>query len=708
MEDPERWTYVRGRRGRASRHPDDESVSLPGGTIAARSACEDGAAGLPAAFSPAKGGQCGEAVPGTAGGERRARDRRRRPGRRSEMHPEEVEAAVQEKILECAREVEASEFWSRCRDALGRATRYLRGGTSENETCAPPRPCGGRFSLASSLSVSASSLSSSAASELSVTSASLPAVSCPGVFPPLSSPSSPPSQGVSETHGASGSACIGTREHKTSVVGEESFEEKDKIDSVASRLRGACTLICLGLGSPTECSDTASCRYQLALALLIQKALGVSPSRSFVADPAMNATDFALLKNIGFSPQPVTPGLVLPRGLTTLAFPCPCRAATAAARSASPAFASATSPSSVAPLRSPPTCRSACVPSDSSPVSPAPSLSSAARPSVGDPSSPLALSSPGALNDDFFVFLLPHCDADLYGSVLSEFFCLSPFCASCRGPGCLACRRCMQRCLGASREESVIAQNDTAATGETLPRDAQRENTEARDKQHATGHKPVRDLREDGQWGQRDGEESELAGNPREDGAAAEDEGRRKVQRLGQANLRSRAQSFLLLGNAFSSYAMRRLRFEPFAFSPVAPLEKDGPCEEAGTQAKEGVSPASSSSSSTSSSALSWPSAGSALLSPLRPAHVVFYLRDRLRESPLDGAAFPTYPRAFNDLAVMHADLEKFPSSCSAFWETVERDRSRAALESEKPKQRKAKRRPKCETPQDGLPHLRC
>lgn len=57
----------------------------------------------------------------------------------------------------------------------------------------------------------------------------------------------------------------------------------------------AYSLVCLGLGSPTACSDTLSCRYQLALAVLLQQLLAIPCSRVRITDPVMNEVDYQVL-----------------------------------------------------------------------------------------------------------------------------------------------------------------------------------------------------------------------------------------------------------------------------------------------------------------------------------------------------------------------------------------------------------------------------
>lgn len=63
----------------------------------------------------------------------------------------------------------------------------------------------------------------------------------------------------------------------------------------------AYSLVCLGLGSPTSCSDVLSCRYQLALALLLQKLLRIPSSRVQISDPVMNEVDLQVLDVLSLS-----------------------------------------------------------------------------------------------------------------------------------------------------------------------------------------------------------------------------------------------------------------------------------------------------------------------------------------------------------------------------------------------------------------------
>ncbi|KAL8429645.1 hypothetical protein Efla_004908 [Eimeria flavescens] len=69
-------------------------------------------------------------------------------------------------------------------------------------------------------------------------------------------------------------------------------------DGRLSSAKATFSLVCLGLGSPTECSDVFSCRCQLALALLIQRLLGIPSERVQVGDPVMNASDVFVLARL--------------------------------------------------------------------------------------------------------------------------------------------------------------------------------------------------------------------------------------------------------------------------------------------------------------------------------------------------------------------------------------------------------------------------
>ncbi|KEP65682.1 UNVERIFIED_CONTAM: SRR1 protein [Hammondia hammondi] len=890
MEDPPVRTYVGSRRrGRRMKNLGDGRRERSPSSLAAEGASEDFSPASPPTVAPLRSEEgWREDATRTHQSGRSARDRRRRQGRRGEQTVEEVETFVQEKILACAKELENSEFWRNCRDTLEHATQCLRIGASENtETGARRSSCRGGFSPSSAAS---SSLDSSDLSIAPMSAAALEEPSPRGCSSSSPLSSSPPAEAcesssesllrssssaqASASHGAETHASTreipvkdeeettirgerepvqnGERTVKTAETtkgegtprekGEEKLEEhrtrrreeatlkqegKEREGDGAERnWRRKCTLICLGLGSPTECSDTASCRYQLGLALLIKRMLNISDASTFIADPAMTSMDFAVLQRLGFSPQPVVPGHVLPpalhRDLSCLS--CPCSSVRESLSSPLPSIslgASSTSDSPFSPASS--NASAAFVPLSpsaglaSSPVPPgASALPDAA---CWSSQSPRELAAVPREPRELCVFLLPHCDADLYGAVLSEYFLLAPFCVACLRPGCPACGQCMQRCRetgteGLARDTGANETRGKKVSGLDAdgrqPAAQEDKEKEAKGKQTQDGEgrgeqPPPRDAsaerlqrtttdegnqRLDATAKELAGQASEVAGDEEDPGDSAKGpettandkwDGQKVTE--DETHFRARARSFLLIGNAFSTYTMRSLRFEPFVFESLPRLE-DGKShvavgdsrreekrasEGGNTQLKTTVPgsvnprgvqtgvtataegrraetvdghwqtneeetqkvtasqekeptlggedavslpssslsssssfPSSSSSRScyifsSSSSTASLPSsspcssfafplssslpssASVALLSPLRSAHLVFYLQDRLREYRLDGAAFSAYPRAFNDLAVMHADLEKFPRSSSSFWVDVAAALSRAA-----------------------------
>ncbi|KFH12121.1 SRR1 protein [Toxoplasma gondii VAND] len=796
---------------------------------------------------------------------RSTRDRRRRQGRRGERTVEEVETLVQEKILACAKELEHSEFWRSCKDTLERAIQNLRMASSENTgTAAGRSSCRGGFYTSSAASSSlassdfciaptaavaelsphgcfassplssfqlAEAVASSSESRLHAASSveapqreeSLPGAAAHAAER-RASPREIPVEDEEETtlcearapvqneDGALKTAETTQGEGRPCEKGEEKLKEEQtrkrqdptlqqerkerEGDGAERNWHGKCTLICLGLGSPTECSDTASCRYQLGLALLIKRMLNISEASTFIADPAMTLTDFALLQRLGFSPQPVVPGRVLPPVLhrdISRFFSCPCSSSRKSLSPPLPSTSLGASSASGAPFSA---AASNASPA-SLPLSPSARLASSAV-SSGASASPTAacsswhshreLASAPRDSRELFVFLLPHCDADLYGAVLSEYFLLAPFCASCLRPGCRACGQCMQRCHEPGRE------------GHARDKEANGTKSEKENGLDADGRQPApqEEKEKEATWRQRQDGETKREQTPRREASAV----RRQRATEAETRFQAQARSFLLIGNAFSTYTMRTLRFQPFVFEPfprsedenshvavgnsrreekrdsegentqlkttvAAPLNPRGvqtgvTATAEGRQAEtvdghwktneettqkanasqgkeptaggeDAVSLPSSSSLSSSSSSpcssssrscyvsswsstVSLPSSSScssfafplssfspsssasfSLLSPLRSAHLVFYLQDRLRECRLDGAAFAAYPRAFNDLAVMHADLEKFPCSHSSFWADVAAELSRVAgNETNTKRKRRGKREASC------------
>ncbi|KAL8269235.1 hypothetical protein Esti_006844 [Eimeria stiedai] len=91
---------------------------------------------------------------------------------------------------------------------------------------------------------------------------------------------------ISENQGAASSPAAASKDDLWGAFGRVSF-----------------SLVCLGLGSPTDCSDVLSCRYQLALGMLLRKLLRIPRGRVQVQDPVMNETDALVLSALSLCPH---------------------------------------------------------------------------------------------------------------------------------------------------------------------------------------------------------------------------------------------------------------------------------------------------------------------------------------------------------------------------------------------------------------------
>ncbi|KAL8451476.1 hypothetical protein Emag_002698 [Eimeria magna] len=80
----------------------------------------------------------------------------------------------------------------------------------------------------------------------------------------------------------------------------EGASEDDPWGRVCGRV--SFSLVCLGLGSPTDCSDVLSCRYQLALGVLLRKLLRIPRGSVQVQDPLMNEVDGLVLSALSLCP----------------------------------------------------------------------------------------------------------------------------------------------------------------------------------------------------------------------------------------------------------------------------------------------------------------------------------------------------------------------------------------------------------------------
>ncbi|PFH38132.1 SRR1 protein [Besnoitia besnoiti] len=709
------WIYV-DRRSRRKARVSSACSQVPDAVEAAAKAARSGRAfSAPKEFAPSSVTSSIEEEPcehAAATHLRRGAGRSaRRQGRGdAALSCEAVEQKIHASILACAEEVERSEFWQSCEATLLAAMDELRGASVHPCDAHMPHPLASPLSPTLEAEHSSSSAPSAA---LAVSSSAVSEGFSPCRAAACCDAHAPSDRlrvsGGSETSGShavpvnlpAGSAPCDSQESARRARGRGAEGSLPRSAGGALQTSGAvlepclrlrsCALVCLGLGSPTECSDTASCRYQLGLALLLQRRFGISPSRCFVADPAMCEVDFAILQRLGFSPQASTDGSTLPAALrpasaSSSPLACPCAAplrVSAPAASAAASSAAANATSSPCEAAATPAAAHAAPATSSSSVSPTVASSLSLHVREGDFASWTA-------DDAFVIYLLPHCDADLYGKLLSDVFRLSPFCARCREPGCASCGRCLLRCdgRGAPRPE----ERDACGGGREGP-----------------GEAGARGGRRSGETCERRVDAAPSAESARfKDGVGARQASRdahvaacgaRRLRdeeaRLRRANciFRTSAQSFLLIGNAFSSYDMRRARFAPFDFSAHVPASS--PSSPSSPLSPSAALSASFSPSSASSASLALAEAASprsGLLAPSRAAHLLFYFSEFLRERPLSGD-FAPHPRAFNDLAVAHADLGRFPASCAGFWAHVQqRQRAEAATQGKNRVKRRGER----------------
>ncbi|CDI80139.1 hypothetical protein, conserved [Eimeria acervulina] len=261
-------------------------------------------------------------------------------------------------------------------------------------------------------------------------------------------------------------------------------EAPDIAASVFRREDVEFVLICLGLGSPSACTDTRSCRYQLAMALLLQQLLQVSASCMHVLDPVMSALDLRIL---------------------FLLFGGSC----------------------LSPL----------------------SLEKNRKKQLKD------------TRQTINIYFAPHCDADLYGDLFATENRISLFCSVCGNtPHCTP-----NQCIHPSTTDT--SSNSSSSNGSSCRNNSSSNGSCSASKDREETEGPPNPKEGEGPLNPKEGEgplnpkEGEGPLNPRGEGPPNPEEG--------EGGLEAKFCGFVLLGNALSSYEMRRSLFKGLLLTEV-------------------------------------------------------------------------------------------------------------------------------------------
>ncbi|PHJ22892.1 srr1 protein [Cystoisospora suis] len=659
---------------------------------------------------------------------RRKRDGRERlKGRGSscQINEEEEEIrGVTQSLHSCVEELEKSPFWITCKHAILTALQDIQ--TSHSSSSSPSS----RPSPSSPLPSSCPSPSPSSPLPSSCPSPSSPLLCSSSLSPPLLSSSSSPSSSYS-------SSC--------------SLPE----------LR----LLCLGLGSPTECSDTLSCRYQLALALLIQKHF--SCSSVLASDPAMETSslDYRILQSVGIEPTPpFSFSSMHTHPFFTHVSPQEIHTKNVSSSSSSPSSSSSSSSSSsTCPQESIERRRSEeCIHGEREDEEENKEEFEATRRRRKSPENEersvdierelsTKSSAIGKKEDEeeerkreekrrgrkeriLYLFLLPHCDADLYGDLLMEFLQLSPFCSLCLSSYQISSISPDLSVSSESSEEGEEEKRQGLNEHKEQNTSTQKETRSERRRRREEEKEVSSDLKkgkkclegseenEDSMEKKKENEEEEKKkGTTSQQRRYAcvctlksepeEEEKKKKKAFSGDVvdRFSERASSFILIGNSFASYAeFRRSRFQPFylkkdqekakeeeekeerlqVFCHLLRGEKEGGETEKKQKKKKKNKDIHPSRTQESDGEMKkkknaedeekkekpvFQRRGKEgfFLSLGRPAHMIFYLYKFLKEISLDKSPFSPYIRAFNDLSIMYINPNNSLASSSDFWRDV-------------------------------------
>ncbi|XP_026192531.1 uncharacterized protein LOC34620687 [Cyclospora cayetanensis] len=394
----------------------------------------------------------------------------------------------------------------------------------------------------------------------------------------------------------------------------------------------AYSLVCLGLGSPTACSDVLSCQYQLALALQLQRLLRIPAGRVRVADPVMSETDKRAVETL----------FQLDAG------------------------------QAAAPSRR--------------------------RQSYAEEAENEDEEETEA-DGEIAVYLAPHCDVDLYGEILGAEMQLHGFCTRC-----FSCTQFRDVASAEAEGPTRAAAQREATAASAMEEHALEPTAEGASAEHAAGEAT----------GAERGHGATAAGAVAASATEGKDgyaccSSRREASRWTCPDVCRRKRGFVLIGNALSSYELRRhlfgdLRFVSAAWrfprrhcdasSTPGSLAEGGATDTAlgagvadGARASasgQGRPPRGDLRAAASRSGRLEGAARDIQVTPARWALVLFELLPYVSELPLQ-CSFSPHPRAFNDLAVCRFETPRTEEQRRAFWKAAMQQSQQAAAADARP-----------------------